>query len=73
MGFKSPWGARLSGFFNQELKIAHLLIGFFLPALAFYLSKKPKKISLGLINAGIGFGGFKKYNGLNLSLIEHRF
>ncbi|MAC95916.1 MAG: hypothetical protein CMC96_10470 [Flavobacteriales bacterium] len=35
-----------------------------------HLKNKPKKISLGLINAGIGFGGFKKYNGLNLSLID---
>ena len=46
LGFKSPWDARLSGFFNEELKVAHLLISFFLPALAFYLSKYPKKISL---------------------------
>lgn len=35
-----------------------------------HLKNKPKKISLGLINAGIGFGGFKKYNGLNFSFID---
>ena len=46
LGFKSPWDARLSGFFKDELKVAHLLIGFFLPTFAFYLSKNPKKISL---------------------------
>ena len=46
LGFKSPWDQRLSGFFNQELKVAHLLIGFFLPAFAFFLEKSKKKIIL---------------------------
>jgi len=40
LGFKSPWDERLSGFFNQELKVAHLLIGFFLPAFSFFFQKK---------------------------------
>ena len=42
LGFKSPWDQRLSGFFNQELKVAHLLIGFFLPSFAFFLEKISK-------------------------------
>ena len=46
LGFKSPWDERLSGFFNQELKVAHLLIGFFLPAFAYFFQKKPKNIFL---------------------------
>ena len=46
LGFKSPWDQRLSGFFNQELKVAHLLIGFFLPAFAFFLEKNKKNIIL---------------------------
>ena len=46
LGFKSPWDERLSGFFNQELKVAHLLIGFFLPAFAFFLNKNPKNYFL---------------------------
>lgn len=46
LGFKSPWDSRLSGFFNQELKVAHLLIGFFLPSFAFYLGKNKKNVYL---------------------------
>ena len=46
LGFKSPWDARLSGFFNEELKVAHLLISFFLPAIAFYFQKNPRKLYL---------------------------
>ena len=46
LGFKSPWDARLSGFFKDELKVAHLLVGFTLPTLSFYLIKNPKKIFL---------------------------
>ena len=46
LGFKSPWEERLSGFFDQELKVAHLLIGFFLPAFAYFFQKKPKNIFL---------------------------
>lgn len=42
LGFESPWDQRLSGFFNQELKVAHLLIGFFLPTFAFFLEKNNK-------------------------------
>ena len=49
LGFKSPWNERLSGFFNQELKVAHLLIGFFLPTFAFFLSKNPKNYFLYII------------------------
>ena len=32
-------GRKTSGFFNEELKVAHLLISFFLPAIAFYFQK----------------------------------
>ena len=46
LGYQSPWEERLSGFFNQELKVAHLLIGFFLPAFAYFFQKKPKNIFL---------------------------
>jgi len=46
IGFKSPWGERLSGFFNQELKVAHLLIGFFLPSFAYFFQKNDKNIYL---------------------------
>ncbi len=49
LGFKSPWSSRLSGFFNQELKVAHLLIGFFLPTFAFFLNKNPKNYFLYII------------------------
>ena len=42
LGFKSPWNARLSGFFDQELKVAHLLIGFFLPSFAYFFQKNIK-------------------------------
>ena len=37
LGFKSPWAQRLSGFMKDELKIAHLLIGFVMPTISFYL------------------------------------
>lgn len=46
LGYKSPWDQRLSGFFNQELKVAHLLIGFFLPIFSFFFKKKQKNIFL---------------------------
>jgi len=49
LGYKSPWEQRLSGFFNEELKVAHLLIGFFLPSFAFFFQKNPKRISLYVI------------------------
>ncbi len=49
LGYKSPWKQRLSGFFNEELKVAHLLIGFFLPSFAFFFQKNPKRISLYII------------------------
>ena len=42
LGFKSPWNERLSGFFDQELKVAHLLIGFFLPSFAYFFQKNTK-------------------------------
>ena len=44
IGFKSPWVGRLSGFLNEELKIAHLLIGFVMPAICFYIPKTKNKI-----------------------------
>ena len=46
LGYKSPWGERLSGFFNQELQVAHLLVGFFLPAFPFFLQKKRENLFL---------------------------
>ena len=46
LGFKSPWHARLSGFFDQELKVAHLLIGFFLPSFAYFYQKNMKNLYL---------------------------
>ena len=46
LGFKSPWSERLSGFFNQELKVAHLLIGFFLPSFAYFFQKNTKNVYL---------------------------
>ena len=46
LGFKSPWNARLSGFFDQELKVAHLLIGFFLPGFAYFFQKNMKNLYL---------------------------
>ena len=44
IGFKSPWSSRLSGFLNEELKIAHLLIGFVMPTICFYIPKIKNKI-----------------------------
>ncbi len=46
LGFKSPWNERLSGFFDQELKVAHLLIGFFLPSFAYFFQKNRKNLYL---------------------------
>ena len=46
LGFKSPWKLRLSGFFDQELKVAHLLIGFFLPTCAYFFQKKRKSLQV---------------------------
>ena len=44
IGFKSPWTGRLSGFLNEELKIAHILIGFVMPTICFYIPKTKNKI-----------------------------
>ena len=44
IGFKSPWTGRLSGFLKDELKIAHLLIGFVMPTICFYIPKTKNKI-----------------------------
>ncbi len=43
-GYKSPWSDRLSGFIFGELKIAHLLIGFSLPAIIYYFEENKNKI-----------------------------
>ena len=43
IGFKSPWPSRLSGFLNDELKIAHILIGFVMPTICFYIPKTKNK------------------------------
>ena len=44
IGFKSPWPSRLSGFLKDELKIAHILIGFVMPTICFYIPKTKNKI-----------------------------
>ena len=51
-GYKSPWPDRLSGFMFGELKIAHLLIGFTLPALI-YCHEENKNKMLFLIFCGL--------------------
>jgi len=51
-GYKSPWPDRLSGLMFGELKIAHLLIGFTLPALIYYLEESKNKL-LFLIFCGL--------------------
>ena len=38
LGIESPWLTRLSSFMGDELKIAHLLIGFMMPIFAFYFN-----------------------------------
>ena len=43
-GYRSPWPDRLSGFMFGELKIAHLLIGFSLPAIIYYFEENKNKI-----------------------------
>ena len=48
-GFKSPWPARLSGFLKDELKIAHLVIGFVMPTICFYLPKIKNKFYILLL------------------------
>ena len=44
IGFKSPYTGRLSGFLKDELKIAHILIGFVMPTICFYIPKTKNKI-----------------------------
>jgi len=44
LGHKSPWPDRLSGFMLDELKIAHLLIGFTLPAVIYNFDNNKSKI-----------------------------
>jgi O-antigen ligase len=44
LGYRSPWPDRLSGFLFGELKIAHLLIGFTLPAIIYYFEDNKNKI-----------------------------
>ena len=51
-GFESLWGNRLSGFMRDELKIAHWLIGFAMPTIAFFSIKK-KKLSYILVTSVI--------------------
>ena len=45
VGYVSPMPGRLPGFLKDELKIAHLLIGFFIPSLAYLISNKISLIS----------------------------
>jgi O-antigen ligase len=49
-GFESHWNNRLSGFMNDELKIAHWLIGFTMPTIAFF-SMKNKNLFYTLITS----------------------
>ena len=49
-GFESHWNNRLSGFMRDELKIAHWLIGFAMPTIAFF-SIKNKKLSYALVTS----------------------
>ena len=51
-GFESHWNNRLSGFMRDELKIAHWLIGFAIPTMAFFSIKK-KKFSYILVTSSI--------------------
>lgn len=44
LGHESPWPDRLSGLMFEELKIAHLLIGFGLPAIIYNYEKNKNKI-----------------------------
>ena len=41
-GFESHWNNRLTSFMKDELKIAHWLIGFAMPTIAFFSIKKKK-------------------------------
>ena len=43
LGFKNIYPGRLSGFLNEELKIAHLVIGFFVVSISFFLNKTQNK------------------------------
>ena len=43
LGFKSIYPGRLSGFLNEELKIAHLVIGFFIIPISFFLNESKNK------------------------------
>lgn len=49
VGHQSPWGDRLSGMMFEELKIAHLLIGFSLPTL-FFIFESDKNIKKFIIS-----------------------
>jgi O-antigen ligase len=49
LGIESPWLTRLSGFMGDELKVAHLLIGFTMPIFAFYFIEKKNKFLLFLL------------------------
>ena len=40
LGYVSPFPGRLSGFSHDELNIAHLLIGFFIPTLVYFFTNK---------------------------------
>ena len=49
VGYQSPWSDRLSGMMFEELKIAHLLIGFSLPTL-FFIFESDKNIKKFIIS-----------------------
>tara|TARA_B110000858_G_C17795915_1_gene472375 strand:- start:1231 stop:2448 length:1218 start_codon:yes stop_codon:yes gene_type:complete len=49
VGYQSPWNDRLSGMMFEELKIAHLLIGFSLPTL-FFIFESDKNIKKFIIS-----------------------
>jgi O-antigen ligase len=41
LGFQSPWNERIVSFLYDELKIAHILIGFSLIPIVYFFNKKP--------------------------------
>lgn len=54
VGYQSPWNDRLSGMMFEELKIAHLLIGFSLPTL-FFIFESDKNIKKFIISIIVFF------------------
>ena len=49
LGFKNVYPGRLSGFLHEELKIAHLVIGFFILSTSYFLNKTHNKYYIFLL------------------------